>query len=81
MFSYSLFSSSCCKLQDFCFCEKVGERLGRYEVEKKKAVEMENYDLAMEKKVCSHPFYMCIMAPEMSPPEKVDFRPGTSSCG
>ena len=42
---------------------------------------MENYDLAMEKKVCSHPFYMCIMAPEMSPPEKVDFRPGKSSCG
>lgn len=34
-----------------CFCLKVGERLGRYEVEKKKAVEMENYDLAMEKKV------------------------------
>ncbi|XP_020607284.1 centrosomal protein of 104 kDa-like [Orbicella faveolata] len=30
---------------------KVGEKLGRYEVEKKKAVELEDYDLAMEKKV------------------------------
>ncbi|KAJ7394457.1 hypothetical protein OS493_000268 [Desmophyllum pertusum] len=29
---------------------KVGEKLGRYEVEKKKAVELEDYDLAMEKK-------------------------------
>ena len=33
------------------FLLQVGEKLGRYEVEKKKAVELEDYDLAMEKKV------------------------------
>ena len=30
---------------------KVGEKLGRFEAEKRRAVEQENYDLAMEKKV------------------------------
>lgn len=39
---------------------KVGERLGRYEVEKKKAVEMENYDLAMEKKRQSDEFRLYV---------------------
>ena len=39
---------------------KVGEKLGRFEVEKRRAVEQENYDLAMEKKVCVHFFFMAV---------------------
>lgn len=36
---------------DACVCvPQVGERLGRYEVEKRCAVEKEDYDLAKEKK-------------------------------
>lgn len=33
-----------------CRVLQVGERLGRYEVEKRRAVEKEDYDLAKEKK-------------------------------
>lgn len=39
---------------------KVGEKLGRYEVEKKKAVEVEDYDLAMEKKRKSEEFRLYV---------------------
>ena len=39
---------------------KVGEKLGRFEVEKRRAVEQENYDLAMEKKVRVHFFFMAV---------------------
>lgn len=39
---------------------KVGEKLGRYEVEKKKAVELEDYDLAMEKKKQSDEFRLYV---------------------
>ena len=42
-------------------CWQVGEKLGRYEVEKKKAVEMEDYDLAMEKKVSSEQIALTAM--------------------
>jgi hypothetical protein len=33
---------------------QVGERLGRLNVEKQKAIEIEDYDLAMVKKVVCH---------------------------
>ena len=37
---------------------QVGEKLGKYEAEKKKAVELEDFDLAMEKKVCITFFFL-----------------------
>lgn len=39
---------------------KIGEKLGRYEVEKKRAVELEDYDLAMEKKRQSDEFRLYV---------------------
>lgn len=39
---------------------KVGEKLGKYEAEKKKAVELEDYDLAMEKKRQSDEFRLYV---------------------
>ena len=35
--------------------------MGKYEAEKKKAVESEDFDLAMEKKVCITIFFRCIL--------------------
>jgi hypothetical protein len=37
---------------------QVGERLGRLNVEKQKAIEIEDYDLAMVKKVVCHCCYI-----------------------
>lgn len=51
------------KCNTLYFVYQVGEKLGRYEVEKKKAVELEDYDLAMEKKVSETLFISaCLIA-------------------
>lgn len=49
--SFSFVSNDINQLMSFSLNAKVGEKLGRFEVEKRRAVEIEDYDLAKAKKV------------------------------